>query len=133
VSTAPSILIVEDEYGLAEMLSEMLSEVGHEVTLAINGQLALDVLRERRIDLVLADAMMPVMDGPELALAMRSNDMYRQIPIVMMTSLPSAMPRMRGLYDAVLSKPFTPEALLKVLDACTKRGTGSSGAVRPRL
>jgi DNA-binding response OmpR family regulator len=124
VSSAPSILIVEDEYGLAEMLSEMLSEVGYEVTLAINGQLALDILRERRIDLVLTDAMMPVMDGPELALAMRSSDMYRRIPIVMMTSLPSAIPRMRGLYDGVLSKPFTPEALLKVLDECARRTDG---------
>ena len=124
MSTAPSILIVEDEYGLAEMLSEMLSEEGYEVTLAINGELAMDVLRERRIDLVLTDAMMPVMDGPELALAMRSNDLYRRIPIVMMTSLPSAIPRTDGLYDAVLCKPFTPEALLKVLHACTKRRHG---------
>ena len=118
MSTTSSILIVEDEYGLAEMLSEVLSEVGYEVTLAINGQLALDVLQERRIDVVLTDAMMPVMDGPELALAMRSNEVHRRIPIVMMTSLPSAVRQTSGLYDAVLSKPFTPEALLKVLAAC---------------
>lgn len=122
--TVPSILIVEDEYGLAEMLGEMLSEVGYEVTLAINGQLALDVLEERRIDLVLTDVMMPVMDGPELAHAMRSSEIHGRIPIVMMTSLPSAVPQTRGLYDAVLNKPFMPEALLKVLEACTKRPPG---------
>lgn len=132
MSPAPSILIVEDEYGLAEMLSEMLGEVGYEVTLAINGQLALDVLRERRIDVVLTDAMMPVMDGPELALAMRSDDRHRRIPIVVMTSLPSAIPRTSGLYDAVLSKPFTPDALLRVLDECTKRTDGSQARAADR-
>jgi CheY-like chemotaxis protein len=130
VSTAPSILIVEDEYGLAEMLSEMLGEVGYEVTLAINGQLALDVLRERTVDLVLTDAMMPVMDGPELALAMRSDDRLRRIPIVVMTSLPSAVPRTHGLYDAVLTKPFTPDALLKVINECTNDGWPQPAADR---
>ena len=67
----PSILIVDDEFGLAEMLREMLRESGFEVTLAINGRLALEILGEERVDLVLTDMMMPVMDGAELATAMR--------------------------------------------------------------
>ena len=116
MSWTPSILIVEDEYGLAELLRDVLTELGYQVTLATNGRLALDVLRERQIHLVLTDAMMPVMDGPELARAMRTDERYRGIPIVMMTSLRTAVPSTPGLYEAVLSKPFTPEALLKVLD-----------------
>jgi CheY-like chemotaxis protein len=114
----PSILIVEDEYGLAELLRDMLTELGYEVSLAINGRLALDVLREREVHLVLTDAMMPVMDGPELARAMRAHDRLRRIPIVIMTSLAAAVPSTPGLCEAVLGKPFTPAALMKVLDAC---------------
>jgi CheY-like chemotaxis protein len=113
-----SILIVDDEFGLAEMLREMLRDEGYEVTLAINGRLALEVLRERSIDLVVTDLMMPVMDGAELATAIRTSENYRRIPIVMMTSLPSAVPQQPGLYDVLLRKPFTPEMLLQAMQAC---------------
>ena len=130
MSWTPSILIVEDEYGLAELLRDVLTELGYQVSLATNGRLALDVLRERQIHLVLTDAMMPVMDGPELARAMRTDERHRGIPIVMMTSLRTAVPSTPGLYEAVLSKPFTPEALLKVLDRFVSRAQGD-GADTP--
>src|SRR5688572_23469852 len=109
MSVAPSILIVEDEYGLAELLREVLTERGYEVALAINGRLALEILSERRVDIVLTDVMMPVMDGPELARAIREHEQHRTIPIVMMTSLPGAVPPAPDLYAAVLRKPFSPE------------------------
>jgi CheY-like chemotaxis protein len=117
-STNPSILIVEDEFGLAEMLREMLRDCGYEVTLAINGRLALEILGERNVDLVLTDMMMPVMDGAELATAIRNHAQYRATPIIMMTSLPTAVPRAGGLFDAVLPKPFTPELLLNTMASC---------------
>ena len=113
-----SILIVDDEFGLAEMLQEMLREYGYEVTLAINGRLALEILGEGKIDLVLTDMMMPVMDGAELAAAMRSHDQYRATPIIMMTSLPTAIPQPESLFDGVLRKPFTPELLLETMNGC---------------
>jgi CheY-like chemotaxis protein len=111
-------LIVEDEFGLAEMLREMLRDSGYEVTLAINGRLALELLAEGQVDLVLTDMMMPVMDGTELATAMRHDDKYRATPIIMMTSLPTARPQPNGLFDAVLRKPFTPDLLLETLVSC---------------
>ena len=126
MSGSPSILIVEDEYGLAELLRDMLTELGYEVSLAINGRLALEVLRERDIQLVLTDVMMPVMDGPELARAMRADERHRRIPIVMMTSLAAALPSTPGLYEAVLGKPFTPIALLKVLDTYVARSASQA-------
>ena len=49
------------------MLRDMLRELDYDVALAINGRLALEVLRERTVDLVITDLMMPVMDGAELA------------------------------------------------------------------
>lgn len=116
--TKRSILIVDDEFGLAEMLREMLRESGYEVTLAINGKLALEILREGRVDLVLTDMMMPVMDGAELATAMRNDDTHRATPIIMMTSLPTARSQTDRLFDAVLRKPFTPDLLLETMAGC---------------
>ena len=114
----PSVLIVDDEFGLAQMLREILHEYGYDVTLAINGRLALEILGERKIDLVLTDMMMPVMDGAELASAMRGSGVHRGTPIIMMTSLPSALPDADGLFNAILRKPFTPDALLQTMAKC---------------
>ena len=128
MSIQPSILIVDDEFGLAEMLREMLREYGYEVTLANNGRLALDILKERRIDLVITDVMMPVMDGSELATVMRKSKAHRDIPIVMMTSLPSAWSQHRELFDAVLRKPFTPALLMQTIqDLFRTNGEGPDG------
>jgi CheY-like chemotaxis protein len=113
-----SILIVDDEFGLGEMLREMLREAGFEVTLAINGRSALEILDEGTVDLVLTDMMMPVMDGAELAAAMRSDQRYRDTRIIMMTSLPTSRPQPAGLFDGILRKPFTPELLLKTIVRC---------------
>jgi CheY-like chemotaxis protein len=121
--TPRSVLIVDDEFGLAEMLREMLRDCGYEVALAINGRLALDILGERHVDLVITDMMMPVMDGAELAAAMRAGP-HRDTPIIMMTSLPSAVPAQHALFQAVLRKPFTPELLLNTIDTCL-RGMGA--------
>lgn len=124
MATQRSILIAEDEFGLAEMLRDMLGEHGYDVTLAINGRLALDILSERRVDLVITDMMMPVMDGAELATAMRANPLLQAIPVVVMTSLPLASVRPAGLYNAVLRKPFTPDLLLTTMRACLSKKSG---------
>ena len=126
MSAERSVLIVDDEFGLADMLSEMLRDYGYDVTLAINGRLALDILGERRVDMVITDLMMPVMDGAELAAAMRSSDTLRDLPIILMTSLP-AVPRQTDLYDAVLRKPFTPELLLSTMRDCFARRPDTGG------
>jgi len=113
-----SILIVDDEFGLAEMLREMLREDGYEVTLAMNGRLAFEILREQRVDLVITDLMMPVMDGAELASAIRSDEALRSTAVLLMTSLPSRVPDKSGLYDYIITKPFTPERLVAAMSAC---------------
>jgi CheY-like chemotaxis protein len=127
VQASPTILIVDDEFGLAEMLREMLRELGYEVTLAMNGRLALEVLGEQPIDLVITDLMMPVMDGAELAAAIRRSESYRELPIVMMTSLPAVVPG-ADLYDAVLRKPFTPDMLLAAMQRVLAERNGNSSS-----
>jgi CheY-like chemotaxis protein len=125
VSAPASILIVDDEFGLAEMLREMLRELEYDVALAINGRLALEVLSQRSVDLVLTDLMMPVMDGAELATTLRNNEVHRDTPIVLMTSLPTLLPQQRHLFDAVLRKPFTPELLLTTVQRCLREANES--------
>jgi CheY-like chemotaxis protein len=115
------LLIVDDEFGLAEMLRETLGEAGYDVALASNGRLALDIVHKRSIDLIISDLMMPVMDGVELAAALRSSDAFSGMPIILMTSLPTMVPANSELFTVVLRKPFTPAALLQAIDTCFAR------------
>ena len=112
-----SILIVDDEHGLGEMLKDVLVDVGYDVSLAINGRRALDRLQERTFDVVLTDVMMPVMDGVELARILRADTRHQHTRIVLMTAMLSVAPAEAGLYDAVLEKPFTPDSLFTTLSA----------------
>jgi CheY-like chemotaxis protein len=112
----PSILIVDDEFGLADLIAELLGEAGYEVSIAINGLLAWNSLAKKRPALVLADVMMPVVDGSELLRRMKGDPAFAGIPVVMMTSLPEALPKDDPpLYAGVLNKPFTAEKLFSMV------------------
>jgi len=103
-----SVLIVDDEFGLADITAELLREIGYDVALAINGKLGLESLAADPADIVLTDLMMPVMDGPEMMRRMRADPSLAAIPIILMTALPEAIPVGEpGLFDAVLVKPFS--------------------------
>ena len=67
------VLLVDDEFSVAEVLQSVLADSGHEVMTAVNGQQALERLGERRPDLVLLDFMMPTMDGPAFLKAMKQD------------------------------------------------------------
>jgi|SRR5215510_1911094 len=103
-----SVLIVDDEFGLADITADLLREAGYDVALAINGKLGLESLVARPTDIVLTDLMMPVMDGPEMIRWMRADPRFAVIPVVLMTALPEAIPSGEtALHDAVLVKPFS--------------------------
>jgi len=113
---AQSVLIVDDEFGLADITADLLREVGYEVTLAINGKLGLAILAARRFDIVLTDLMMPVMDGPEMIRRMRADPALAAIPAILLTALPEAIPTgAAGLHDAVLVKPYSMVELLETM------------------
>src|SRR3954463_4856196 len=111
-----SVLIVDDEFGLADITADLLIEAGYEVALAINGKLGLASLATRRTDIVLTDLMMPVMDGPEMIRRMRADPALAAIPTILMTALPEAVPVGPGaLHDAVLVKPYSLAELLETV------------------
>jgi len=111
------ILVVDDEFSVAEVLQSVLADSGHEVIMAVNGRQGLERLNERRPDLVLLDFMMPIMDGPALLRAMRRDPAYRDIPAVVMSSLPeSAVAEAAGgLFSAILRKPFKLAAVVDTI------------------
>jgi two-component system OmpR family response regulator len=119
-----SILIVDDEFGLAELLVDILAERGYETTVAINGRQGLACLREKSIDLAIVDLMMPIMNGMELVAAMRGTTELADIPVVAMTTVPRELGPVHDV-QAVLRKPFTSDDLLRtiaeVLDAARTR------------
>jgi CheY-like chemotaxis protein len=107
---------VDDEFGLADVTATLLGELGYDVAIAINGKLALEAIATRPPDLVLTDAMMPVMDGPELIRQLRANPQFAAIPTILMTALPEAVPAGdAALHDAVLLKPYALDELLDVM------------------
>ncbi|MFO7168078.1 MAG: response regulator [Chloroflexota bacterium] len=122
-----TILVVEDEYAIAELLRDMLQEEGYAVVLASNGSQALEQLAETRPDLILSDVMMPGMDGRALTRALRTDPHYRSIPIVLMSAGRAPDQGIDG-YDAYISKPFN---LYMVLDTVTELlGRGGSSPAR---
>ena len=109
------VLIVDDEFGIADIVAEILTEQGYTTALAINGRLALARMAQERPDLVLLDVMMPVLDGLGTLLEMRAQPELATVPVVMMTALPEALPKDRTLYQGTLHKPFSEEQLFEVI------------------
>ena len=102
-----TILVVDDEFGIGELLEALLEDDGHRVLTAMNGRHALERIAEAKPDLVISDLMMPVMDGAALLAALRENVELRATPFALMCALPetSITDRVSG-YDAFLRKPF---------------------------
>lgn len=112
-----TVLVVEDEWAIADWLEVVLSERGYHVLAASNGRQALDILHHETPDLVLTDFMMPFVDGAGLVTAMAENARTKAIPVVVMTSLLESAVRERLTgHKAVLRKPFREGDLFRILD-----------------
>ena len=111
-----TILIVEDEWAIADWLEVLLSENAFNVLTAGNGREALDILARETPHLVITDFMMPFLDGAGLIAAMRDDPKLKDVPIVVMTSLieDALRERARG-YRAYLRKPFREAELMRVI------------------
>ena len=113
------ILVVDDEFSVAEVIQSALSDAGHDVVMAVNGRQGLQRLGQKTPDLVLVDFMMPIMDGPAMLRAMKQDPAYRKIPVVVMSSLPeNAVVRAAGgLYASFLRKPFKLAEIVNTVNA----------------
>jgi CheY-like chemotaxis protein len=75
---------------VAEVVESILTDAGHEVATASNGQQGLDRAKERRPDLILLDLMMPIMGGTSMLKALREEPGLRDVPVIIMSSLPES-------------------------------------------
>ena len=113
----PSILVVDDELLIRDLLYDFFSGQGWKISVAENGEKALDILQDKSIDLVLTDIKMPEMDG--LTLTRHMKEKFPSIPVVVMTGYPSidtAIQAIRSKVADYIVKPFNINQLYKVIE-----------------
>lgn len=117
MSGVATVLIVEDEFAIADLLEMTLTDEGYRVLHAVNGRQGLERLAEGpRPDLVISDYMMPILDGAGLLQAMRETEAQRDIPCIIMSSMPEANVRERITgYAAFVRKPFQLAAVVQLV------------------
>jgi len=113
-----TILVIDDEISIAEMLVDLLEDEGHQVVTARNGREGLERMAEVRPELVLCDMMMPVMDGREFCRMVRTEMSYAMTPIVLMSAGQRPSIAEDGLYTTFLAKPMNIMAVIETVDTC---------------
>lgn len=113
---AKTILIVDDEFGLLEVLEFILSDLGFNVISALNGHEALERLKEAVPAVIILDLMMPIMDGAAVLKALQDDEAYSRIPVILTSALREQTVKERcSGYKFFLHKPFTTEKLLEAV------------------
>ena len=121
MSNQPSILVVDDELLIRDLLYDFFAGQGWSISVAENGDKALDVIAHKPVDLVLSDIRMPEMDG--LALTEELRRSHPEIPVVLMTGYPSVDTAVSALRHRVVDyviKPFNINQLYKTIDAALR-------------
>jgi diguanylate cyclase (GGDEF)-like protein len=110
-----TILVVEDEVGIARMIQVLLEARGFSTVVCHTGQEALERVVEHAVDLVLLDVMMPGMDGHEVCRRLKADGQWRHLPVIMLTAKDTTRDLVQGLTigaDDYITKPFNTEELV---------------------
>ena len=129
---AISVLVVEDDRNIAQLLQMYLEKEGYAVTVALDGGQGMSKFRAIKPDLVLLDVMMPVMDGWEVCKAIRSES---QTPVIMLTAKGETDDKVAGLKcgaDDYITKPFEMKEVLARIEAVLRRSSGISNEKKAR-
>jgi two-component system phosphate regulon response regulator PhoB len=111
-----TILVVDDERPVRELLAALLADAGHRVLTAAHGQQALELVAAERPDLVLSDLMMPVLGGADLCRRLKADAAAGATPVILMSSAHARLAQSAGA-DAFIAKPFDLEAMEAVVRA----------------
>ena len=129
---ATSVLIVEDDRNIAELLQMYLEKEGYAVTVAADGGQGLTKFRALQPELVLLDVMMPVMDGWSVCRAIRAES---QTPVIMLTAKGETDDKVTGLRsgaDDYITKPFEMREVLARIEAVLRRSVGTVSEQKAR-
>ncbi|MBN1668083.1 MAG: response regulator [Anaerolineales bacterium] len=117
---ATTIVYIEDEPEMIDLVKLILTRKGYQVIGAAGGREGLDVVRERIPDLVLLDLMMPDIEGWDVYQQMRADEATRHIPVIVLTAKAQNIDKVLGLHIAkvndYISKPFSPQELVTSIE-----------------
>jgi len=119
-----TILVVEDEPAIQELIAYNLRQAGHEPMRADSAEQALNLVRDSLPDLVLLDWMLPGQSGIAFAKRMKSDRRTREVPIIMLTARAEEHDKLLGLEtgaDDYITKPFSPRGLNARIKAVLRR------------
>ncbi|MFM8378352.1 MAG: response regulator [Planctomycetia bacterium] len=120
----PSVLVVDDEEDLLELVRYNLTREGYRVTCVATGEEALKAARKQPPDLIVLDLMLPAVDGLEVCRRLKSESKTRDIPIIMLTAKSEESDMVAGLErgaDDYIAKPFSPRVLTARVKALLRR------------
>jgi two-component system phosphate regulon response regulator PhoB len=120
----PSILVVEDDSDIQQLVSYNLIKAGFNVTCADSGEEALHLLSREQVDAMVLDLMLPGKDGNEVCRAVRSQEAIKGLPIIMLTAKSEEDDIVSGLEcgaDDYVTKPFSPRVLIARIEAALRR------------
>ncbi|MBT9496567.1 MULTISPECIES: phosphate regulon transcriptional regulator PhoB [Zoogloea] len=121
---AATILLVEDEPAIQELIAANLMRAGHHVVRASDAETAQRIVRDALPDLILLDWMLPGMSGVEFARRLRAEERTRGIPLIMLTARGEEQDKVLGLEsgaDDYITKPFSPRELVARIKAVLRR------------
>lgn len=121
---AATILVVEDESAIQELISFNLKLAGHHVVNALSAEDGFNILKEALPDLILLDWMLPNMSGLDFARRLRNDPRTKAIPIIMLTARSDEQDKIQGLEvgaDDYITKPFSPRELTARIKAVLRR------------
>ena len=124
VTPKHTILIVDDEDSIRDMLSIALDAAGYNVLQALNAQIAHSMVVDRNPDLILLDWMMPGTTGLELLRRLKRDEITEKIPVIMLTAKAQEANKLSGLdagADDYIAKPFSPRELISRVKAVLRR------------
>lgn len=111
------ILVVEDDPFIQEMYRGKLTKMGYFVFLACSGKEGLSCLEKELVNLILLDVVMPVMNGLEMLEILKKDDMYKKIPVILLTNLSQQEDIRKGLslgaVDYMVKAHFTPSEVVE--------------------
>jgi DNA-binding response OmpR family regulator len=125
-----SIVYIEDDSEMTDLVSLILSRRGYNVTAINSGRAGLDVVIKEKPNLILLDLMMPDMDGWDVYQQLKASPLTNTIPVIIITAKSQAIDRVLGLHiakvDDYISKPFRPQELIDSVEKILKLGTQQS-------
>lgn len=118
------VMVIDDSKTIRRTAESLLKKAGCEVTTATDGFEALAMIADHHPDVIFVDIMMPRLDGYQTCALIKHNDVFKNIPVIMLSSKDGLFDRARGRIvgsEQYLTKPFTKDELLGAIKRYVKR------------